>query len=237
MGRFTFLFIDLLIIGLPILFSFSKRIHFISRFKHVTIATFLVISIFIPWNIAFTTLKIWSYSPSKYLGLTIVEVPIEAYLYYIFTPYLCIFIYVWLTKIIKKNYFKGAHFAVTPFLIAALVLLLLNSFDQTYAAFSLCFLILLLFIQLVNGKRYMGKFYLSFVFSIVPLFIVDSLLAALNVIWFDSKVTLAYKLGYLPLDTLIFDAGLCLLSVMGFEWSQRNFFKHSSRHVEEETAS
>lgn len=232
MGRFTFLFIDLIIIGLPVLFSFSKHLHFISRLKHVVVATLVVSTIYIPWNIAFTTLKIWSYNPLKHLGTNLAKMPMEAYLYFTFTPYLCIFIYVWLTKLIKKNYFKGAHFALTPFLIAGMVLLLINNFDQTYAAISMCFLILLLLIQLVNGKRYMGKFYLSFVFSIIPLFLVDTLLAASKVIIYNPKVTLSYKLGYLPIDNLIFDAGLCLFSVMGYEWSQRKFFKHQLNQTE-----
>jgi len=224
MGPYTYLVINLLTILFPIILSFDKRVHFISKVKHLIISIILTAIIFIPWDIGFTAMGIWRFNKEYNLGIEIVNIPLEEYLFFITIPYACIFIYEFLRSYIKRDILRGTHFAISGILIIGLAILVINNIQRTYTAIASAFLILLLLIQIINGRKYMGRFYIAYIVCLILFFIVNGILTSLPVIEYKDISNLGIKLGSIPVEVFIYNAGLLLLVTMGYEWSKRKFF-------------
>ncbi|MFM9945254.1 MAG: lycopene cyclase domain-containing protein, partial [Bacteroidia bacterium] len=135
----------------------------------------------------------------------------------------CLFIYECLKFYVKRDFLRGTHFSITPLAALLLTWLLINNFDRTYTAVASAFLILLLLIQLIKLKRYMGRFYISYILCLIPFFIVNGLLTSLPVIEYNDAANLGIRIGTIPLDDFIYNAALLLLVTMGYEWSRKKF--------------
>ena len=223
MGHYTYLLIDIFVLAIPLAFSFINSTHFISNLRHTIFGILLGLLIFVPWDIGFTAMKIFSFNSKYLLGIYFFGVPLEECLFYITTPYFYLFIYHSLRIYIKRDVLRGFHFSITPILAIGLGLLLINNFDKTFTAISSAFLILLLLIQLIKLWRYMSWFFISFLLGLIPIAIVNGILTSLHVIEYNDSATLGIKLGTIPIDSFIYYAGLLLLVTMGYEWSKRKF--------------
>lgn len=223
MGHYTYLLLDIFLLAIPMAFSFLKSTYFISMLRHTLVGIFLCIIIFIPWDMGFTAMKIWSYNSEFILGIYVFGVPLEDCLFFISAPYFYLFIYHSLRVYIKRDVLRGFHFSITPIVSIGLALLLINNFEKTYTSMSSAFLILLLLIQLIKLRRYMSWFFIAFILGLIPLAIVNGILTSLQVVKYNDSATLRIKLGSIQIDSFIYYAGLLLLVTMGYEWSKRKF--------------
>ncbi len=227
----TYLLITLTILAIPLIFSFTKKVHFISNLKYVLISIFINALVFIPWDMGFTAMKIWEFNDKYTLGMYIGNLPLEQYLYYITIPYLYLFIYEYLKTYMKKDILRRIHFSITPLIIIGLVFLLTQNIERTLTAASCAVLILFLLIQLINGRRYMGWFYLTYFISLIPFLIINGLMTGLPVLIYNNAARLNLTPGTIPIDNFIYNAALLLLVIMGYEWSKRKF---SGKKIETE---
>jgi lycopene cyclase domain-containing protein len=235
MGHYTYLLINIFTILFPLALSFDKKVNFFSNIRHVIFGTGLGGLIFIPWDMAFTAMNIWSFNPNYNLGIYLGNMPLEEYLFFLTVPYACLFIYECLRGYIKRDFLRGIHFIITPFAILILTLLVINNFEKTYTAVASAFLILLLFIQLIKLRQYMSWFYISYLVCLIPFFIVNGILTSMPVIVYNDAANLGLRLGTIPVDDFIYNAGLLLIVTIGYEWSKRKF-KPKPAEIKEPTA-
>ena len=77
----TYLLVLVSSVFLPILFTFHKRIQFHKKATHVFKSIFLCSTVFIVWDVIYTEMGVWGFSPKHHLDVLFVGLPLEEILY------------------------------------------------------------------------------------------------------------------------------------------------------------
>ena len=82
--NFLYITLMLLCLSYPLLKSFETKIMFFKKWKYLFPSIFLMILLFIPWDIYFTSKNVWSFSDDLILGYKFFLLPIEEWIFFIF---------------------------------------------------------------------------------------------------------------------------------------------------------
>jgi len=111
--------------------------------------------IFIIWDVIFTKYDIWGFNDKYLVGLNIINLPLEEWLFFITIPYACVFIYDCI-----KYYFPNLDLQYSGSIIGVLLGILLALFailnlgkHYTYITFiSLSMILILLVISILSKQ-------------------------------------------------------------------------------------
>jgi len=212
MEKYTYLFINLASILFPLLFSFDKKVAFYKTWSRLLPAIAMIAFLFIAWDIVFTAWKIWSFNPKYLMGITIINLPIEEYMFFFCVPYSCVFIYE-CYNVYFPNYnpIKDAN-KTSVFLACFLLIVGLCNIHRSYTFYTCLFasLLLQLHIYFFKGK-YLGRFYIAYLIILIPFLIINGLLTALPVVQYNDAENLGYKLFTIPVEDIVYG----MLNVLG----------------------
>lgn len=77
----------------PFFLGFHKSLSFNQRWKDLLIALLWIVCIYVPWDLWFTSKGVWSFNPMYLSGLYFFYLPIEEVLFFIATPFSCLFVF------------------------------------------------------------------------------------------------------------------------------------------------
>ncbi|MFZ4546035.1 MAG: lycopene cyclase domain-containing protein [Bacteroidales bacterium] len=220
--------INLGAICVPLIASFDSRLRFDKQWKFLIPAMLLTMLVFIPWDMLKTALAVWGFNPRYLLGFYIGNLPIEEWLFFIAIPYACLFTYHSLNYLIKKDYIgKYAH-AISLILAIFLLCVGLLNFERLYT--SVTFIStgsFLLFHRFVVKGAYMGRFYMMYLVTLIPFFIVNGLLTGSfipeEVVFYDNAQNLGIRLGTIPVEDMVYGLLMLLMNVSWFEYLKQRF--------------
>jgi lycopene cyclase domain-containing protein len=118
-----YLLLNILIISIPLFFSFEKNLKFYKNLPAVFISILTVSTFYILWDIAATYLGDWSFNKDYIGNIYVFNLPIEEIFFFITVPYSCIFIYETVRLYIKR---KSIEFR-KEFILAVIFLFTANS--------------------------------------------------------------------------------------------------------------
>ena len=220
--RFTYLLVDLCSVALPALFSFHPRLRFYKEFKPYFLGNLIAAICFISWDIAFTENGVWGFNQAYIIGIRIAGLPIEEILFFFCIPFACVFTFHCLGIFFKKRKINFRHRWFTTALI--LILLVLGAVYRERAYTSVTFIsaaLLLAFIALFRNPPWMSSLYLSYLFLLLPFFIVNGILTGtgLNepVVWYNNSQNLGIRLLTIPVEDLVYGFELILLTVFFYK--------------------
>ena len=224
--RFLYLLLDLFTILFPFLFSFYTPANFSKKWKYLWIAILIPGIIFVIWDEIFTRLGVWGFNPQYLSGIYIGNLPLEEILFFICIPYACVFTYEALNYLIKKDLLLAYAKTISVALILGSTLLGIFNFEKWYTAVTFLALALYIFLlQFVWRVQYLGRFYLSFLFILVPFFIVNGILTGSwidePVVWYHDDENLGVRMGTIPVEDVFYGMLLLLMNVSVFEGLQR----------------
>ena len=93
MNDWTYLWVNVAVMAVPLVASFDRRVGFVKEWKHFWPACLLTMAGFIAWDIAFTAQGIWGFNDAHLSGLGLWGLPLEEWLFFITIPYACVFTY------------------------------------------------------------------------------------------------------------------------------------------------
>lgn len=204
----------------PFVLSFDKKVAFYKRWKALFPAILIVAAFFIVWDIWFTEKWIWHFNPDYVIGIYWFGLPVEEWLFFFVIPYCCIFIYEVIKAYWPQREFKFIpRFLTFPFagllLIAALVF---NDRLYTFVNFLLAAGFLLFAGFSSSFKKHAGRFFLSWLISLVPFFIVNGLLTSIPVVIYDNAENLGLRISTIPIEDFIYLFLLLLMNVFLYEF-------------------
>lgn len=215
--HYTYLLINILTIVPPFLMSFDKKVAFYKNWKYLFPAIFFTAVVFIIWDIFKTALGVWDFNPKYLLGIYIVNLPIEEWMFFFTVPYAVMFIYECLIAYFKDYFYRSA-----PFITAVvLVLLLVGSFvfyDRIYTIITFPFtLVFLLIHHVVLGRKVAGKFWFAYFVHLIPFLIVNGILTALPVVTYNDAENMGFRIYTIPVEDTIYSMLLLLMNVTIYE--------------------
>lgn len=218
----TYLLLDIGTLLFPLLLSFDKKVAFWRKWKYLFPAMFVVAAFFLVWDYLFTLWGVWGFTPAYLMGTYLANLPLEEVTFFLVVPYACVFVYeclkVYFPADPLRKVYRWIHVAVM--LLLALALLFYS--DRLYTAVTaLLLLFLLLMHSWVWRSRYLSFFYLAWIICIVPMLIVNGVLTALPVVWYEPAEQIGQRLGTIPVEDFFYNM-LCMLMNIGiYERLQR----------------
>lgn len=219
----TYLLIDFFSILVPFLYSFHPKLKFYKNWPAFFPAVLITGLLFIGWDMYFTHLKIWGFNPAYLIGINVGNLPIEEVLFFLCIPYSCVFSYVCLNMLIKKNIPKALESAISILLIVSSVFMAVFFRNLSYTAFTFMALAVLVFVaRFVLQVTWLPGFYLSYLILLLPFLIVNGLLTGTGlqqpVVWYNPAQMLNIRVLTIPIEDIFYGMDLILLNVMIYSW-------------------
>jgi len=245
-SRLFYLAIDLGCVLFPFLFSFDKRTSFYKSWPALGVGILFMMCVFIPWDIAFTNIGIWGFNPTYISGAYLLHLPIEEWLFFICVPYACAFTYVSVGYFFPSNPFSKIERLISYSVMLLSVVLLICFPDKAYTSLTaLLTLILIALLTFVIKSKFLGSFYLTYLFIVIPFLLVNGLLTGLDfwkypiinnqpnsvldqIVWYNNSENIGLRIFSIPVDDLLYGFLLLLMVITGFEAYRNHQAKSAS---------
>lgn len=225
--HYTYLLINVLTVFFPVVLSFDRRVHFFRSWKFIFPGLFLTGLLFLLWDYLFTISNVWSFNEQYITGIYLIKLPVEEILFFITVPFACVFIYECLNAYLSGDIIgmRGGMMINLMMIVLSMAMLVLYH-DKVYTVITFGLLLLLaLYVHWVK-PFFIGRFYLAFIISLLPFYIVNGYLTALPVVLYNDGQNCAVRVGTIPLEDHFYSLSLLLLNIIWFEY----FRKRSSNY-------
>jgi len=231
---FTYLFVNLSCIVIPLIASFYKNYPFYKNWKYFFKANLIVASLFIIHDIYFTSLKVWSFNSDYLINfLDIFNLPIEEVLFFICIPYACVFTYFVFTKYVPENFFNVFIYRIfLNFLILLTLLSSIINYDYLYTFYTSIFLFFML-IYVKLKKFDIRKIILSYI-AIVPFFFLSNGILTGSfiespIVSYDKYENLNLRMFTIPIEDIFYGFLLIMSNCLLFDYFKYGTIKKISK--------
>jgi lycopene cyclase domain-containing protein len=220
--EFSYLLINFLTIFFPIVLSFDKRVAFFKSWSFVFPGLLITGLLFLFWDYLFTIYGVWSFNPEYIIGFHILDLPIEEILFFITVPFACIFVYECLNYYVKPDLLKRFSSPISYFLIAFSILMLVLFYDRVYTLITFGLLAAVLIItEFVVKSTIMSRFYLAYLVSLIPFYIVNGLLTSIPIVMYNDSENMAFRVGTIPFEDHFYSLSMLLINILLFEYFRK----------------
>ena len=214
---FTYLLINLGIIAGPLWLSRDRDVAYQRNFPALAVATIIVGTPYILWDLFATAQGDWSFNPLYVTGVNIKNLPVEEICFFVTVPYACLFIY----EILARSAQEKRLCLPTAVLWAAVGALLAGAWlfaNQSYTAKALSscalFLGFALWLDrpLLNSRHY----WLWLAICLIPFAIVNTILTALPVVQYNSSAIWGVRIGTIPVEDFFYNYSLLSFYLLSY---------------------
>jgi lycopene cyclase domain-containing protein len=220
--KYAYLLINFLSVIFPFLLSFDKRVRFYKSWKFIWPGLLITGMLFLAWDIVFTVKGVWSFNPNYILGITFFRLPLEEILFFLTIPFSCIFIYECLNYYVKWQIPNSVIKILTTLLLITSVIILVFFHDRLYTLinFGTLFLLLLFLVYFIKVK-WLNRFFLAYLVSLIPFYIVNGILTSIPIVMYNNAENLAVRVGTIPVEDHFYLMSLLLMNVGFFEYYRK----------------
>jgi len=228
-----YLLLDLASLSIPLAYSFEKRMRFIKWWRSVFLAISITAIIFLIWDVIFTREGVWGFNEAYLVGIDLIDLPIEEWLFFFCIPYACIFThYAFQYFFPKLRLSDSLTRGVTLLILTVLIPVIILHTSKAYTFVNYLFLALILVYSLISKERQLGVFYLTFLIILVPFFIVNGILTGSfiedQVVWYNNAENLGIRMGTIPIEDAGYAFSMIFLSIILIEKFKKVFHRETA---------
>lgn len=199
--------------------SFDKRVAFAKNWKYLWPGMAITGLVFLFWDVLFTVYGVWSFNDDYITGIKFIGLPLEEILFFLTVPFSCVFIYACLNYYVKWQPGILVTRMVSNLLIGASVSILALNYTRLYTAvtFGLLAALLVLVVYIIQAE-WLGRFYMAFMVSLIPFYIVNGILTAWPVVLYNNAQNMGIRIGTIPFEDHFYSMALILMNVAFFEY-------------------
>ncbi len=223
MEKYYYLFLLLVSIAIPLIRSFEQRVRFRKKWPALFAGIFVMMGIFIPWDIIFTHHGIWSFNHHYVVGLYLFGLPVEEWLFFIVIPYCIFFTYEVFRYFLPRLKFQRTALIISLAAgIALIVMAIMNSHRiYTFVVMLLTGILLLMQPFLHSHKTWLSHFFLTYVVILIPFLVVNGALTgmftAMPVVGYDDVHNLGIRIFTIPVEDAVYLLGMMFVVQMVYE--------------------
>ncbi len=215
MIELNYLYIDVLIITFPLIFSFVWKFKYYKFYKPLGASILIVGGSYIIWDAFVTSRGDWWFNYEYLSGPKILGLPIEEILFFIVVPYACIFIYENLVYFVGDKEIKfNKWFYLGIFIIFVIIGIIFYRQEYTILAmFSVALFFLLcafIYPQVLKSRLYLMYIILSF----IPFIIFNYFLTSLIVVYYNPEAIWGIRLTTIPLEDFFYNFSMLSFYLM-----------------------
>jgi lycopene cyclase domain-containing protein len=225
--KLTYLLINLFAISIPLVFSFHPRLRFWQKWRAWLPAIILPAIPFLVWDVFFTRMGVWGFNGNHLLGISLLDLPVEEWLFFFAIPYACLFTYANLKLLMRLRISPSAAGKFSLVLaIGFLIVGTLNS-DRFYTGTTSLLTGVSLMVYLWRSKlAFPEYFYPAYVVIFaIPFLLVNGLLTGWGlsepVVWYNNLENLSLRVITIPVEDFVYGFLLFFLNIIVYEWRSK----------------
>lgn len=217
----TYLLINIFTISYPLFKSFEQKVNMVSRWPALLPAMGITATVFIIWDALFTAMGVWGFNDSHLIGVKMLGLPLEEWLFFFTVPYACMFIYEVLNYFVKRDVLGGVARPFSIVLAVFLVVMGALHLDKWYTAVT--FLSTAAWLGLIIWRKpdWLGRFYLGYMVSLVPFLMVNGVLTGSfldePVVWYNDAENLGLRIATIPVEDSMYMLLMLLMNTTLYE--------------------
>lgn len=216
--HYTYLLLNIATLFFPLVLSFDKKVAFYKKWPQLLWGISITGAFFIVWDVLKTRYGVWAFNPDYLMGIYIINLPVEEWLFFFTVPYGCVFIYECLKAYLPDLLEKRSRY-IAPVLIGVLLIVAAFNYHRAYTFITFIFTAAFLFLYIIVFKnRLGGRFWMGYIVHLIPFFIVNGILTALPVVLYNDAENLGIRLYTIPIEDTIYSMLLLLMNVGIYEW-------------------
>ncbi len=210
------------IAAIPLLLSFDRKVHYVSRWPAVFAAAGVVGVVYIGWDILKTSAGVWDFVERHSGSLRIFGLPLPEILFFVVVPFSCLFIYE-----VVQVYFKEGRLAIPRWIwfstAAALLVLAVIFRSQIYTltvllSVAVFFVLTAAFQPKLLGSRH---FWLAMLLTYVPFLVFNGLLTAIPIVVYNDAENWGVRVYTIPLEDFFYSFSLLGFNILVFRVFRR----------------
>lgn len=219
-----YLLLNLGTLAIPLAFSFGPKIQFYRSFRFLFVSILITSSVFIGWDYIFTTIGIWEFNVEYTMGIMLLNMPVEEWMFFFCIPYACVFTHEALKYYIPSTPL-GKHGQLIARIISVILILTVMFFhDRLYTTVTFTLLALVLVSSLYLFRAtYLGRFFFSYLITLIPFIVVNGILTSMPVLIYDNAENMGIRIGTIPLEDFFYWMLLYLFNIIIFEETRKKY--------------
>ena len=221
MERYYYLALDVLSVAFPLLASFDKRLRFRSKWPGLFTGLMVMSVLFLLWDGLFTALGVWGFNPRYLVGLYLFGMPVEEWLFFLFIPYSCVFLYEVMRYFIRRDVLRDFARPLSIVLLAILLVVGLFDLDRSYTCITFIATAVFLSYHVYTRTPWLGRFYVGYAISLVPFLVVNGILTGWllpePIVWYDDAENLGIRLNTIPIEDSVYLLLMLLITITFYE--------------------
>lgn len=223
-NAYTYTLILAISLAGPLALSFDRKVAFVKKWKPLFMAMIFPALFYTVWDMVFTSLDVWRFSPQHILGLYLINLPIEEVLFFWVVPYCCVFIHACIEAYFPQQQNKSIHRKILQGIGVLLLLVALFNYDRLYTFWT--FLFNAVFIFFLLPKRFhAARFLLAYGITLIPFLVVNGFLTAIPVVIYNDAENLGIRITTIPIEDVFYGMLLVMMNLVLFD-RFRNIDKH-----------
>ena len=222
--KYTYFYIDLCTILVPLLASFHPKLQFNRQWAAFWPANILCSMLFLIWDVWFTKAGVWGFNADYVSGWYIYNLPVEEALFFVCIPYACLFSY----HCIKVLWLKQRSYRQLSSIVSGIIIVLLAAavfffHNKTYPLVTAVLLLaFVLYNAYVRKQPWMGALYISYGVMLLPFLIVNGLLTGSwipePVVWYNSAEIIGARILTIPIEDVFYGLLMVGLNTLAYEY-------------------
>lgn len=207
--------INLLVVALPLVLSFDRKVAFWKQWPRVFAAIAAVVIVFGAWDAWMAARGIWGFHPAHVGAWRFLHLPLGEWLFFVCVPYACLFILACV-----RAYFPDRAWMIPRRVVltaAAFVLLLVWMYRElaytatVFLATGLSLAALELGVPVTLRSR---NFWAAIGLTYLPFLIANGFLTGIPIVLYDDAENLAIRVGSIPLEDFFFSFSMLALAAL-----------------------
>jgi len=230
MMEYLYLLLNLGSISIPFIYSFHPKLKFYKLWRPLALALILTMCIYIPWDIIFTHNGFWGFNKAYLVGIEILNLPIEEWLFFICIPYACVFThYALLYYLPNLSLTRKTTKLLATLLLLILLILCISNHTKWYSFVNFGYGLILTLIVLRFRIALLQNYFVTFLVMLVPFFIVNGILTGSfidnEIVWYNNDENLGIRLFTIPVEDTIYAFTLILTNLFTLQLFNENLFQ------------
>lgn len=226
MKPYTYLLVNFLTIIICFIFSFHPKIRFDKHFGAFIKASILVAIPFILWDVWFTKMGVWWFNDDYLIGVRLLGLPVEEWLFFICIPFSCVFTYFCLDKFFNLDWANMFSMTIVFTAVVFTITFAAIYYDEMYplvtASATALTLIYLFFIAKVD---WIGKASLVFTILMLGFIPVNGVLTGWGlespIVNYNPDQIINFRILTIPIEDAVYGYTQFLLVIYFFKLFQK----------------
>ena len=211
--------IDLLVLALPLVLSFDRKVAFWRSWPQVFAAIAAVVAVFGAWDSWMAARGIWMFNPEHAGTWRFLHLPLGEWLFFVCVPYACLFVLACV-----RAYFRERALSVPRAVVwgaVAVFLVLAGWFRErgyTGTVFLSVGVALALLEAGVPATLRSRNFWLALGVTYLPFLIANGALTGMPIVLYDDAENLGIRAGSIPVEDFFFSFSMLALAVFVYDF-------------------